>query len=77
MLTLHANAQTCFARALRRPAFLHACGNSVSTRTIWARQEPERRCVYATSVLGAGREEAVCRLGSASELWPSLNLSAP
>lgn len=35
---------------------------------MWARQQPERWCVYAIKVLGADKEEAVCRHDRASEL---------
>lgn len=45
-----------------------ACLSCVCVDTIEMRQVPERRCVYATSVLGAGKEEAVCKPDSASAL---------
>lgn len=46
-------------------------------RTIKVKQAPDKMCVYATSFLGAGRDEALCRTAKASEPWPSLNISAP
>lgn len=48
----------------------------LQVHTIKLKQAPDRMCVCATSVLGADRDEALCRTASAFELWASLNISA-
>lgn len=69
--TLPANVTSCCAKKkheLDMLIFYLWLASISCVDTIEARQAPETRCVYATSALGAGKEEAACKSDSASAL---------